>query len=304
MKDDTIPGSTGIWAAVALIATWAWLAVSSAGRTAQLGALRAELNAPRPETAAEASAADAAERLPDIVQQPRLWTYLAALDGGEVRFDWLLREGGTFVATATAWAGDREKFAVSAEGAWRIKGSALAQALTLAVVGRALVSRFGGRAVATGPHHGGRARRLSECGRPKRMNPAASRAGGAANGGLSALLLIVALGGAGTRLAAAAVETGIEGRWSCRLQVRYTEGERDYRAKWAFDATSRKSTVRWYPARVIETYTYRWDGRTLDLISGETGRAHSFAAYLDARHQIVIDMPRLRSRGFVCAREG
>lgn len=127
MKDNTIPGSTGFWAAVTLIAIWVWLAVSSADRTAQLGALRAELNAPRAETAAEASAADAAERLPDIAVKPGLWTREIARDGASARFDWLLREGGTFVATATAtaWAGDREKFAVSAEGAWRIKGSTL-----------------------------------------------------------------------------------------------------------------------------------------------------------------------------------
>jgi len=117
-------GWTTFWAVVALVAIIC-LVFGGRNRTERMEALRADLLAPRPETAAEASAADAAERLPDIAVKPGLWTREIARAGAGARLDLLLRDDRTFVATATGRIGEAEKFTVSAEGDWRVRGSAL-----------------------------------------------------------------------------------------------------------------------------------------------------------------------------------
>ena len=68
-------GGSDIWLLVLLgvLVVWALLGYRASGE--RLEALRAELLAPRPETAAEAALADAAERLPDLAVKPGLWRY-------------------------------------------------------------------------------------------------------------------------------------------------------------------------------------------------------------------------------------
>ncbi|HRD68428.1 MAG TPA: hypothetical protein PKY50_20065 [Candidatus Competibacter sp.] len=102
-----------------------WMVADAWVHSDRLEALRGELHAPRAETAAEASAADAAERLADIAVKPGLWIYKKEVRSVSVRFDLLLREDRTFVATVRGEIEDKEKLTASASGEWRVKGHVL-----------------------------------------------------------------------------------------------------------------------------------------------------------------------------------
>lgn len=118
-------GGSDIWFLVLLGALVVWALLGHQTSVERLEALRAELLAPRPETAAEAAVADAAERLPDLAVKPGLWRFEKSEGSIHARLDLLLRGNGTFLATAAGRVGEEDKLSLTAGGGWRIKGHTL-----------------------------------------------------------------------------------------------------------------------------------------------------------------------------------
>ena len=120
-------------------------------------------------------------------------------------------------------------------------------------------------------------------------------------GGWLALLAIASFAG----LVRAADGRNLDGVWQCRFLKANNAFESSYYSHWTFDATKKEVVIFWSPVHKGKQLAYDWDGKQLVLDypwGPPSPRFGTFEAHVQAGGALVIEVSKLRWKGWLCHR--
>ena len=95
----------------------------------------------------------------------------------------------------------------------------------------------------------------------------------------------------------------LNGVWQCRFLKTKNVFESSYYSYWTFEVAKKEVVIFWSPVHKGLNYIYGWDGKQLILDrpwDPPRPRFGAFDAHMQAGGKLVIEMPQLRWKGWLC----